>query len=137
MNSTASPCFRACPTITDATILLRVSLSCGTYSAAGLFVDMSTVLRDAIFWIAVAFCAVAQLFIIRAVIRTAVRSSAISPSLPDAELPGAPTANSAARASTSMPVPRRSIEIAWAILPAALMIAAFVSAWRLMHPGTP
>jgi uncharacterized oligopeptide transporter (OPT) family protein len=112
--------------------IVRVTLSCVTYSAAGLLVDMSTVYRDAIFWIAVASCAVAQLFIIRAVIRTAIRPSA--PSVLPAENPS-PADDS--RTNRSIPVPRHSVEIAWAILPIALIVAAFVGAWRLMHPGTP
>jgi hypothetical protein len=92
---------------------------------------MSTVFRDAIFWIAVGFCAIAQLFIIRAVVRTAIRPSA--PSVPADR--SSPT--EVDRLTRSMPVPRHSVEIAWAVLPTLLMIAAFVGAWRLMHPGTP
>jgi hypothetical protein len=88
---------------------------------------MSPVLRDALFWVAVASCAIAQLFIIRAVLRTAIRPSAAGST-------GDTSAVRDKRADRPMPVPRRSIEIGWAILPAILMIAAFVSAWRLMHP---
>jgi heme/copper-type cytochrome/quinol oxidase subunit 2 len=79
-----------------------------------LFVAMSTDLRDVIFWIAVVSCAIAQLFIIRAVVMTAPHAS-----------------------SPSVPTPRRSLEIAWAVLPAVLLVAAFVGAWRLMYPAAP
>lgn len=98
---------------------------------------MSTALRDAIFWIAVASCAVAQLFIIRAVFRTAVRPPASDASRSDVT-PGAAAPTPAdLRPARLVPMPRRPIEIAWAILPAVLMIAAFVGAWRLMHPDSP
>lgn len=93
---------------------------------------MSTVLRDAIFWVAVVSCAIAQLFIIRAVLRTATR-----PSTPFAARADDSATVDADREARPLPVPRRSIEIAWAVLPAVLMIAAFISAWRLMHPVTP
>jgi hypothetical protein len=36
-----------------------------------------------------------------------------------------------------VPTPRRSLEIAWAVLPAVLLVAAFVGAWRLMYPAAP
>ena len=68
---------------------------------------------DVIFWIAAAACVVAQWFILRAVWR-------VIPSVT-----GAP----------NVPVPRRAQEIAWAILPALLMLGAFVGAWRTMHPS--
>lgn len=68
---------------------------------------------DVIFWIAAAACVVAQWFIIRAVWRV----------IPSAT--GAP----------NMPTPRRAQEIAWAILPALFLLAAFAAAWRSMHPA--
>lgn len=80
----------------------------------------STVL-DLLFWIAVASCAVAQVFILRAVLRVVVQ----------------PMSNNAEDGSSSaslVPVPRRSLEILWAILPFFFLAAAFVAAWRVMHP---
>lgn len=68
-----------------------------------------------LFWIAVAACVVAQFFIIRAVVR-AVPSETGSP---------------------HVPTPRRALEIAWAILPAVLIIAVFLGAWRIVSPSAP
>jgi len=68
-------------------------------------------LADAIFWIAVVCCSVAQVAI--------VYSTVISP----ARLPGAePTT-----------VVRRAREIAWAVLPGVALAAVFVFTWRAMH----
>jgi len=75
---------------------------------------MSTDFRDVIFWIIVVFCAAAQLFIIRAVLRTVPRAT-----------------------TSSVPVPRRSLEIAWVILPALLLTVTLIGAWRLMHTASP
>lgn len=69
----------------------------------------------ALFWIAAAACVVAQFFIIRAVVR-AVPSVTGSP---------------------NVPTPRRALEIAWAILPAVLIIAVFLGAWRIVSPSAP
>ena len=83
---------------------------------------MRPVILDALFWIAVLGCAVAQFFIIRAVLR------------PSAGLP----AESPLRTpSSAVPVRRQSgrvQEIIWAVLPSLLLAAAFVLAWRVMHP---
>ena len=76
---------------------------------------MSPALLDALFWAAVGTCAVAQLFILRAVFR-------VLP--PRSSSPDAP----------NVPVPHRMQEIAWAILPAFLLAGAFIGAWRVMHP---
>jgi hypothetical protein len=70
---------------------------------------------SALFWIAAALCVVAQVYILRAVWR-------VVPSV---------------TGSPSVPVPRRALEMAWAVLPALLMMGAFAGAWRLMHPATP
>ena len=69
-------------------------------------------LADAIFWIAVACCAVAQIAILRSVV--------ISPSR---------AANDGAPAS---PV-RRAMEVAWAILPGIALALVMVWTWRTMH----
>ena len=72
---------------------------------------MSFRLADAIFWVAVACCSVAQLAIIRSVI--------ISP----------------ARASSATPTSgvRRTSEIAWAVLPGLALAVVLVFTWRTMH----
>jgi len=70
---------------------------------------MSPALASGIFWVAVVICAVAQLFILRAVFRTLP-----APSSPD------------------VPAPRRWAEIAWAILPMLGLVAVFLGAWRLL-----
>ena len=75
---------------------------------------MSSSLADAIFWIAVACCVVAQLAI--------VRSAFVSPArVPD----GQP-------ASTG----RRIAEIAWAILPGIALGFVLFATWHAMHGGT-
>ncbi len=65
----------------------------------------------ALFWVSVVACVVAQYFIVRAVVR-AVPAETGSPDVPS---------------------PNKAMEIAWAILPALLMLAVFVGAWRHMH----
>ncbi len=76
---------------------------------------MSPALLDALFWVAVVCCAVAQLFIMRAVFRV------LPPRAPSPDAP-------------AVPMPHRLQEIGWAILPAFLLAAAFIGAWRAMHP---
>jgi heme/copper-type cytochrome/quinol oxidase subunit 2 len=76
---------------------------------------MSFSLADAIFWVAVACCLVAQLAIIHSVV--------ISP----ARVPGSePTSRS-----------RRVAEIAWAVIPGFALAAVLLFTWRAMHatPG--
>ena len=108
---------------------MRAILLLGTGDVTGAdgpcpcyFSPMPPVLLDVLFWIAVFGCAVAQFFIIRAVLK------------PNAGLP----AESALRApSETLPARRqsgRTQEIVWAVLPSLLLGAAFVLAWRTMHP---
>lgn len=88
---------------------------------------MSTQLSDAIFWIAVAACAIAQIFILRAVFRvtpTGVTAGSENSSTPDGQ-------------RVSVPSPHRLTEIVWVVLPVVLLIAVFVLAWRTMHPAVP
>ncbi|MEP6491465.1 MAG: hypothetical protein ABJF01_02220 [bacterium] len=75
---------------------------------------MSLPLADAIFWIAVACCSIAQLAIIRSVV--------ISP----------------ARVAGSQPtsVIRRVGEITWAVLPGVALAVVFLFTWRAMHTVT-
>jgi heme/copper-type cytochrome/quinol oxidase subunit 2 len=76
---------------------------------------MSPAVGAAVFWIAAACCLVAQI----AVIRSAVR----------APMPGSPNA--------AVTMPRRSIEIAWTIIPAIVLMLVLISTWRAMHPAAP
>ncbi|HEY0929665.1 MAG TPA: hypothetical protein VGE27_07075 [Gemmatimonas sp.] len=64
----------------------------------------------AMFWLFVAACVIAQLFIVRAVFR----------------------ALQATPASSAVPAPRRAAEIFWAIIPVFGLIAAFWGAWRAL-----
>lgn len=68
---------------------------------------------DAIFWIAVASCAVAQLAILHSIV--------VSP----ARVP----------AQGAAPAKQRAIEIFWAVLPGVALIALFIFTWRAMHPS--
>jgi len=72
---------------------------------------MSLRIADAIFWIAVAFCAVAQLAIVQSVI--------VSPARAPEHAPASAT--------------RRAVEIAWAILPGIALAVVFVFTWRAIH----
>lgn len=74
---------------------------------------MSFSVADAIFWIAVAVCSVAQLAILHSVI--------VSP----ARVPDAPPASSA----------RRFAEVAWAVLPGVALGVVLVYTWHAIHPA--
>ena len=74
---------------------------------------MSLSLADAIFWIAVACCVVAQLAIVRSVLISPAR-------VPDSE----PTS-----------IGRRFVEIAWAVLPGVALAFVLLLTWRAMHGG--
>jgi heme/copper-type cytochrome/quinol oxidase subunit 2 len=76
---------------------------------------MSFRLADAIFWVAVACSAVAQLAILRSVI--------ISP---------ARVADPASPPSTAA----RVGEITWALLPGVALVFLFIFTWRAMHAAT-
>ena len=71
---------------------------------------MNPVLADAVFWIAVACCVVAQVAILRSVM--AARRGAVSPPA------------------------RQGREILWAVLPALALAATLLLTWRAMHPRT-
>jgi heme/copper-type cytochrome/quinol oxidase subunit 2 len=88
---------------------------------------MSTRLSDAIFWIAVAACAIAQIFILRAVFRVT----------PAGVAAGSATASSPDGENVSVPTPHRLTEIVWVVLPVLLLALAFVGAWGVMHPLLP
>ena len=73
---------------------------------------MSVSIADAIFWISVACCAVAQLAILRSVIVSPVRAG-----------------DSGAPASSW----RRASEIAWAVIPGIALVFVFVFTWSAIH----
>lgn len=75
---------------------------------------MSSTLANVLFWIAVAACTVAQFFIVRATFRPTLAAT-----------------------EGGVPMPRRAGEVVWAVLPALLLAAAFVFAWRRLHLVTP
>lgn len=71
-------------------------------------------LADAIFWVAVACCSIAQLAILRsAVVSPAQRASVSGGAAPS----GA----------------RRAAEIAWAVIPGIALAAVLLFTWRAMH----
>jgi len=72
---------------------------------------MSLSLADAIFWVAVACCGIAQLAIVRSVLISPAR-------VPDSQ----PTSAS-----------RRFVEIAWAVLPGVALAFVLLLTWRVMH----
>lgn len=72
---------------------------------------MSFRLADAIFWVAVACCAIAQLAIIRSAVVSPARVA-----------DGAPTS-----------ALRRSAEIAWAVIPGIALVFVLLFTWRAMH----
>ncbi|MGH7621255.1 MAG: hypothetical protein ACREMU_02855, partial [Gemmatimonadaceae bacterium] len=71
---------------------------------------------DAIFWVAVACCSVAQVAIIRSVFITQSR-----------------TAQSTGDTATAPSPARRVAELAWAVLPSFALIVLFLFTWRAMH----
>ena len=79
---------------------------------------MSTRISDAIFWVAVVACAIAQLFILRAVFRVT---------------PGASSSTESIAEASGVPTPHRLTEIVWVLLPVLLLALAFFGAWRAMH----
>lgn len=74
---------------------------------------MTNALADAIFWIAVASCTIAQVAILRSIFNPAPR--------------GAPAAVAGAR-----PV-RRGMEVLWAVLPAVGLALVLAWTWREMQ----
>jgi hypothetical protein len=72
---------------------------------------MSFPLADAIFWVAVACCSIAQLAILHSVVISPAR---VAGSLPTSSI-------------------RRAGEILWAVLPGVALVAVFLFTWRAMH----
>jgi heme/copper-type cytochrome/quinol oxidase subunit 2 len=75
---------------------------------------MPPALSEAIFWVAVACCAVAELFILRSVF--AVRG--------------------AGAADGALPRVRRPVEVLWAVVPAVALALVLAATWRTLHPGS-
>jgi hypothetical protein len=69
---------------------------------------------DAIFWVAVACCAIAQVAILRSVLRTHA-------------------AGHLGASATTPSSSRRAIEIAWAVIPGFALAAVLVFTWRAMR----
>ncbi|MDF1502585.1 hypothetical protein [Roseisolibacter sp. H3M3-2] len=76
---------------------------------------MSANVADAVFWIAVVACVVAQAAITRSVL------VARQPELP---------------AGARVAPARRSAELAWALLPALALAGVLALTWRELHPAT-
>ncbi len=74
---------------------------------------MSPNVADAIFWIAVVACAIAQGAILRSVL------VARQPELP---------------AGARVAPARRSVELVWALVPALLLVGTLVLTWRTLRP---
>lgn len=68
-------------------------------------------LADAVFWVAVVCCAIAQWFILR----------------------GALAAHPAAGAPLS--ATRRGLEVVWAVVPAVALALVLAATWRALHPA--
>jgi heme/copper-type cytochrome/quinol oxidase subunit 2 len=83
-------------------------------------IPMPASAADAIFWIAVACCSVAQLAIIRSVLISQSRMAAGAAS--DVAAPTSPTS-----------LGRRVAELAWAVLPGVALVVLFLVTWRAMH----
>ncbi|MEP6835372.1 MAG: hypothetical protein ABJB74_18450 [Gemmatimonas sp.] len=116
---------------------------------------LSQNIYDGIFWVAVASCAVAQIFILRAVFRVTPSTTTSRPASAASSVAVSAIVNSAPREGTvggfatnsvtsspegevvSVPTPHRLTEIVWVVLPVALLVLAFVGAWRVMHPVLP
>lgn len=77
---------------------------------------MPSALSDAIFWVAVACCAVAELFILRSAF-------------------AAHPAHPAPRADGALPRVRRPVEVLWAVVPAVGLALVLAATWRALHPS--
>jgi heme/copper-type cytochrome/quinol oxidase subunit 2 len=73
---------------------------------------MATSLSDALFWVAVACCAAAQLLILRAAFAS----------------------HGARGPAESLPPVRRAVEVVWAVIPALALALLLAATWRAMHP---
>jgi hypothetical protein len=85
---------------------------------------MPDVLSDGLFWLTVVLCAIAQFFIVRAVL------------MPEPPPPAGSPAETG-RAAGRLRSPSRPLEVAWAVLPAVGLVLLFAWAWELKHPALP
>ncbi|MGI8496584.1 MAG: hypothetical protein ACR2OG_03235 [Gemmatimonadaceae bacterium] len=76
--------------------------------------NLSTAVREVVFWIAVASCAVAQVAIVRLAVRATPRSEV-------------PETGALSRSG-------RGMEIAWTLIPAGGLIVVLLLTWRAWHP---
>ena len=76
---------------------------------------MPPALSDAIFWLAVACCVVAELFILRSAL----------------------AARGAQPAGGTLPRVRRPVEVLWAVVPALALALVLAATWRTLHPDSP
>ena len=74
---------------------------------------MSPALSDAIFWVAVVCCAVAELFILRSVFG----------------------AHPVPASGGTLPRVRRPMEALWAVVPAVALALVLAATWRALHPA--
>ena len=84
---------------------------------------MSSSAANAIFWVAVVCCAVAELFILRSTFAGRRRRGVTG-----AESAGEGTAE-------SLPPLRRVAEVAWAVVPAVALALVLAATWRALHPA--
>jgi len=78
---------------------------------------------DAIFWVAVVCCAVAELFILRSTFAARGRRR------PSGDDPAGP------RRAEPLPPLRRIAELAWAVVPAVALALVLAATWRALHPA--
>lgn len=79
---------------------------------------MPPALSEAIFWIAVACCVVAELFILRSALTMRVARTG------------------AGAADGTLPRVRRPMEVLWAVVPAVALALVLVATWRTLHPSS-
>ena len=74
-------------------------------------------LADAIYWLAVVCCVVAQAVIVRGALRASATRSA------------------SGTGHKAVPPARRWLEVVWAVVPAVALAAVLAATWRAIHPA--
>ena len=87
-----------------------------------MLLPVSSPFTDTLFWLAVACCVVAQLAIVRSVLRAGARGS-LPHEAGDRDVGVRP-----------LPQSRRLVELLWVLIPALGLAAVLVATWRTMHP---
>ena len=87
-----------------------------------MLLPITSLFIDALFWVAVACCVVAQLAIVRSVLRAGAR--AVPHEAGDRDVGVRP-----------LPQSRRVVELLWVLIPAVALAAVLFATWRTMHPG--